>query len=288
MTNVPASAVVGIGAAGFNEVWLRDRVYEDPSILGLGDLQAVSKETSQPQGGRLDLLLKNPDDDSMYEVELQLGPTDESHIIRTIEYWDAERRRWPKRSHTAVLVAERITNRFFGVIRLLSEAIPLIAIQACIVQVGDARALHFTKIIDTYEEPAEDEPATSSYDESYWLKCYPDSLECAKWYEALLQRHYGSVSKKHFEWYISYTVGGIARVWANRRKKGRASIEVKYAESPIEEAAEYLQNNRVAFTIRQGSVMAFNVSLDDLRQQSTAHEWLVTRIAPDALVPISD
>ena len=36
----------------------------------------------------MDLLLKNPDDDSMYEVELQLGATDESHIIRTIEYWD--------------------------------------------------------------------------------------------------------------------------------------------------------------------------------------------------------
>jgi len=31
-----------------------------------------------------------------YHVELQLGATDESHIIRTIEYWDTERRRWPQ------------------------------------------------------------------------------------------------------------------------------------------------------------------------------------------------
>ena len=26
----------------------------------------------------------------MYEKEIQLGATDESHIIRTVEYWDIE------------------------------------------------------------------------------------------------------------------------------------------------------------------------------------------------------
>ena len=33
------------------------------------------------------MLLKDPEDDSMFEVELKLGATDETHIIRTIEYW---------------------------------------------------------------------------------------------------------------------------------------------------------------------------------------------------------
>ena len=49
----------------------------------------------------------------MYEVEVMLGETDETHIIRTIEYWDHEKRRWPQRQHFAVLVAETITRRFF-------------------------------------------------------------------------------------------------------------------------------------------------------------------------------
>jgi len=40
-----------------------------------------------------------------YEVEIQLGATDESHIIRTIEYWDIERKRYPQYEHTAVIVA---------------------------------------------------------------------------------------------------------------------------------------------------------------------------------------
>ncbi len=41
----------------------------------------------------------------MYEIEVQLGETDPSHIIRTIEYWDLVKRKWPQRQHFAVLVA---------------------------------------------------------------------------------------------------------------------------------------------------------------------------------------
>ena len=130
MEEIATAKVLTIRECGHDEYWLRDRIFEDPAILELGDLQAVMREKTQSQGGRLDLLLKKPEDDAMFEVELQLGATDESHIIRTIEYWDNEKRRWPKRSHTAVLVAERITNRFFNVVHLLSLAVPIIGIQA--------------------------------------------------------------------------------------------------------------------------------------------------------------
>src|SRR5437763_1740903 len=78
---------------------------------------------------RLDILLKNPEDDSKYEVEIMLGETDETHIIRTIEYWDNEKRKWPQRQHIAVLVAEHINRRFFNVIHLLSHSIPIVAVQ---------------------------------------------------------------------------------------------------------------------------------------------------------------
>ena len=42
----------------------------------------------------MDLLLQEADGSDRYEVEIQLGATDESHIIRTIEYWDIERKRY--------------------------------------------------------------------------------------------------------------------------------------------------------------------------------------------------
>src|SRR5689334_3815818 len=70
-----------------DEKWVQARIAEDPSLLGLGELVLRDKERSQPRAGRLDLLLQDLDTDRRYEVELQLGSTDESHIIRTIEYW---------------------------------------------------------------------------------------------------------------------------------------------------------------------------------------------------------
>ena len=84
-------------------------------ILGLGDLTLKDKERTQPHAGRLDLLLQDTDANRRYEVEIQLGRTDETHVIRTIEYWDIERRRFPAYDHCAVIVAENITSRFLNV-----------------------------------------------------------------------------------------------------------------------------------------------------------------------------
>src|SRR6266568_2791548 len=109
------------------ERWVQARIAEDPAILGLGDLILKDKERIQPRAGRLDLLLQEPETKRRYEVEVQLGSTDESHIIRTIEYWDIERKRYPQYEHCAVIVAEDITSRFLSII--FNGTIPLVAIQ---------------------------------------------------------------------------------------------------------------------------------------------------------------
>src|SRR5438445_4830516 len=133
-----------------NERWVQGLIKADPSILGLGDLLFLTKEKMQPHAGRLDLLLEDadPEAERRYEVEIQLGPTDESHIIRTIEYWDIERRRYPQYDHCAVIVAEDITSRFLNVISLFNGAVPLIAIQMSAFAVGDKLSLTFVTVVD--------------------------------------------------------------------------------------------------------------------------------------------
>jgi hypothetical protein len=280
---IKITSTLTLSECGYNEFWLRDRIYEDPSILGLGELQPVSKELTQTSGGRLDLLLKDPADDSMFEVELQLGPTNETHIIRAIEYWDNVKKQWPRRSHTAVLVAEEITSRFFNVVHLLSMAVPVVGIQANIVQVGEARALHFTKIIDSYEEQEEQEPVQQTYDEKHWIEHSPGTLECARWYRELLQRFYGEIPTKYFESYISLTLGGIARVWVNKRKNDRVLIEVKYVEQDIKEATDYLNKQGIAFATRGTKGLSFNVNLQQLKDKRAVHEWIAQKLAPSYL-----
>ncbi len=151
------------------ESWIQEQIAIDPSILGIGDLIMKDKERMQPRAGRLDLLLQDAESKRRYEVEIQLGKTDEAHIIRTIEYWDIERKRYPQYDHCAVIIAEDITSRFLNVISLFNGSVPLIAIQMNALKFGDDIALIFTKVLD--EMPLglvdDDEDVSEATDRAY-------------------------------------------------------------------------------------------------------------------------
>jgi len=153
-----------------DEKWVQEIIAKDPSIIGLGELILKDKERIQPHAGRLDLLLQDSDATRRFEVEIQLGKTDESHIIRTIEYWDIERKRYPQYEHCAVIIAEDITSRFLNVINLFNGAIPLIAIQMNAIKMGDNISLLFTKVLDQLSLGFvdEDEEVTEVTDRNYW------------------------------------------------------------------------------------------------------------------------
>jgi predicted transport protein len=164
---IPISKIEGI-----NEKSIQHIIAEDPSIIGLGDLVLKDKERIQPRAGRLDLLMQDPDTNRRYEIEIQLGKTDESHIIRTIEYWDIEKKRYPQYDHCAVIIAEDITSRFLNVISLFNGFIPLIAIQMNAYKFGSEIGLVFTKVLDEMllGLAEEDEEIQEATDRDYWLK----------------------------------------------------------------------------------------------------------------------
>lgn len=151
---------------------IQEKIAEEPAIMGLGDLILKDKERIQPRSGRLDLLMQDADTNRRYEIEIQLGKTDENHIIRTIEYWDIEKKRYPMYDHCAVIIAEDITSRFLNIIGLFNGFIPLIAIQMSAFKFGDDVALVFTKVLD--EMPLglldEDEEIRAVTNRDYWLK----------------------------------------------------------------------------------------------------------------------
>lgn len=155
----------------FNEKWLQTRIEEDPIILGLGELEFRDTEKILVGSGRLDTILYDPEYKKRYEIEIQLGKTDETHIIRTIEYWDLERKRNPQYEHCAVIIAEDITSRFLNVISLFNGFIPLIAIQVKAVKIEDTVSLFFTKILDETEfELLAEDSILEPTDKAYWEK----------------------------------------------------------------------------------------------------------------------
>lgn len=197
---------------GLNEKWVQGVIADDPSILGLGDLILKDKERLQPSAGRLDLLLQDPETLKRYEVEVQLGSVDESHIIRTIEYWDIERKRYPQYEHAAVIVAEEITSRFLNVIQLFNGAIPLIAIKMTAYKVNGEYALTFVKVLDdvVYGLSDEDEPVAEPTDRNYWetKRATKKSLQIADSLLKLVNEIEPKAALKYNKHYIGLEVSG--------------------------------------------------------------------------------
>jgi hypothetical protein len=196
----------------FDEKWLQAQIASDPGLLGLGDLIVKDVERPQPRAGRLDLLLSDPETHTRYEVEIQLGATDEAHIIRTIEYWDIEKTRFPQYDHVAVLVAEDITSRFLNVISLFNKAIPLIAIQLRALEVGDVLTLNATTVLNLARlgTEEEDEPGQAT-DRGFWLnRSSPQSMGVVDEISRLVNEISFGLSLKYNKYYIGLARDGIA------------------------------------------------------------------------------
>ncbi|CAM3536382.1 hypothetical protein [Aequorivita lipolytica] len=196
------------------EVWLQDIIAKNPEIIGLGELILKDKERKQLRAGRLDILLQDPEINKRYEVEIQLGKTDESHIIRTIEYWDIERKRYPQYEHCAVIIAEEITSRFLNVIGLFNGTIPLIAIQLTAYKNGNDYFLTFNKVLDemSFGLVDDDEEISEVTDRNYWetQKGIPKTVKIVDESLALIKEIFPGYELKYNKFYIGLAKDGRA------------------------------------------------------------------------------
>lgn len=227
-----------------NEKWVQDIIAEDPSIIGLGNLILKDKERIQPHAGRLDLLLQDEDSTKRFEVEIQLGKTDESHIIRTIEYWDIERKRYPQYEHCAIIIAEDITSRFLNVISLFNGAIPLIAIQMNAIKVGENTSLMFTTVLDqlTLGFVDEDEEVSEVTDRSYWEQARgtKQTVSMADEMLELIKTFAPSFELKYNKFYIGLANNGQPNnfaIFRPQRNMMRLELKIKKSDE-IEEKIE--------------------------------------------------
>lgn len=254
---------VKLRSVGKDEKWLQDRINDDPSILGLGELSVYRREKIQASGGRVDFVLADPEDDTIrYETEIMLGTLNESHIIRTIEYWDVERRKYPSLTHRAVIVAEDITNRFFNVISLMNKAIPIIAIQLNAFKVEEHLVLNFVKVLVLVETDEDEEQGEQEIvGRNYWEKrANPKSIEI---FDVLL----GYV-KTITEPKITYNRGHIAVgtsgrnfMWCHTRKSPYLYFELRLGEDR-ELIIEKFENAQIEFKRHRNSEI-LNISLTE-------------------------
>ena len=235
MKHVPLKTIHLKNHPELNERWLQDIIAEDPSIIGIGDVILKDKERIHHGAGRLDLLLQDADGNERYEVEIQLGATDESHIIRTIEYWDIERKRYPQYNHTAIIIAEDITSRFLNVISLFNGSIPLMAIQVNAIETSDGVGLHFTKVLDVQQLGLvdEDEEVFEITNRDYWLKRgTPETVAIADKLLTYILEFDSDAELNYNKFYIGLKINGRSKNYAIfRPKKNYLILEIKIPET---------------------------------------------------------
>ena len=258
----------------FNEKWVQDLIANDPSILGLGELVLRDSERVQRRAGRLDLLLQDPETKRRYEVELQLGSTDEAHIIRTIEYWDIERKRYPQYDHCAVLIAEDVTSRFLNVVSLFNGTLPLIAIQMQALKIGDSITLVFTTVLDELIRGNidEDEDAESApTDRAYWEKRgSKPTVSLVDQFLTLLKDLDPSLELKYNKFYIGLSKDGRPYNFVTfKPKKNRLNLELKLPQSDeLDGKIEEAGLETLEYSKRWG-LYHLNLTKDDIKSNET-------------------
>lgn len=257
------------------ESWIQERIAEDPQILGLGNLILRDKERIQSGAGRLDLLLQDADLNKRYEVEIQLGKLDESHLIRTIEYWDIERNRYPQYDHYAVIIAEDITSRFLNVISLFNKAIPLIAIQMKAVKVGDTVSLLFTTVLSEFKRglESEEENEREITDRHYWEnRANQRTVGLVDRVLDLIHKFMPETRLKFNKFYIGVEKEGVVDNWVIfRPKKEFLRIEVRLQHS--EEMDKWLDEQKFDLMEYDGIWGRYRIVMRteaDIKQHSAA------------------
>jgi hypothetical protein len=256
----------------FNEAWLHDRICEDPSLLGLGDIRVLDRERPISGAGRLDILLFDEDENRRYEVEIMLGSTDPSHIIRTIEYWDVERRRYPSYEHVAVLVAEDITTRFLNVMSLFAGSIPLIAIQLDALRVGEHLVLDFVHVLDQTElrvDDTEDDSGGGEVDRAYWnQKAGPQLMKVC---DEVLEMINGTATVpqelNYLRGYIGLSSNGVVRNFIYFAPKPmRRYTHISFSNSNAEQWKEQFEEAGVPVTSKRKGRFRISVTADEFNE----------------------
>jgi hypothetical protein len=264
---------------GLDETWLQDQIARDTSLLNLGELDLLKKEKTQHTGGRIDFLMADPEGETMYEIEVMLGETDASHIVRTIEYWDIERQRYPDLTHRAVIVAEEITARFFNVIRLLNRAVPIIAIQLSAFRIGDEVVLQFTRVLDVVEsaEPGDAE-ASEPVDRAYWeKKSNPQSLAVVDAVKALTPTTNGAPRITYNRYHIALGTSGYNFCWFHPRK-AYCNVHLKVGVEKRQDYIDRLESAGIEASEHRRSGIVLHLGLKDIEE----HRDLIAEIIRSA------
>jgi hypothetical protein len=123
MTNIVSGTVSTVTDLDKDEGWLRGWLEEDPTRLGLGDLDKADSAADD------DRSFVATDDDRCFSVDVQLGEMEASRGFQVLDNWARNRVLHPDKTHVAVLVTEVMSDRYQTTLETLAEHLPLVVVE---------------------------------------------------------------------------------------------------------------------------------------------------------------
>ena len=175
-----------------------------------------------------------------------------------------------------MLVAESFARRFFNVIQLLSQSVPLIAIQVSVVEADGHRVLHFSKLLDVYEEPDDSTAPPEPVDEAYWRQNSPSTLEIAKDFLEIIKSVLPDATLKFVRAYVAIRVGksGYNYFSLMKRASDRPVLWFRVSSDTIEAATSALEEAGLSYV--KGSD---HLQLGMTKEMVSAHAETFRKIA---------
>jgi len=130
------------------------------------------------------------------------------------------------------------------------------------------KILHFSKILDAYEEPEDDGDGGQEHDENYWRERSAWTLEAAK---ALLEATRSTLPAATLnlrKYHIGIEVNGNNYMWLNKRASGRTLLSCRFTEPHLPAAIALLEEAGLAYT-KKGQTL--RISTDKTAITSQAH-----------------
>ncbi len=131
---IVSGAVSTVSDLGKDEAWLQGWLKEQPSRLGLGELDVADGADED------DRSFVATDDARCFSVDVRLGEMEASHGFQLLDNWARNRVRHPDKTHVAVLVTETAGERYRTTLETLAEHLPLVVVELAVWR-GESEAI---------------------------------------------------------------------------------------------------------------------------------------------------
>ena len=131
---IVSGAVSTVSDLGKDEAWLRGWLKDQPTRLGLGELEVADGVSDDERS------FVATDAGRCLSVDVKLGEMEASHGFQLLDNWARNRVLHPDRTHVAVLVTETAGERYRTTLETLAEHLPLVVVELQVWR-GDKEAI---------------------------------------------------------------------------------------------------------------------------------------------------